>query len=80
VATTKTAERLSEVAARLPGLISSLEAATRRVNNSTADAQAELLPALRDARAAAASLRDVSETLRRHPASVLSAPPPRERQ
>jgi hypothetical protein len=50
------------------------------VNNSTADAQAELLPALRDARAAAASLRDVSETLRRHPASVLSAPPPRERQ
>jgi len=78
-ATTRSAEKLSEAVTRLPALITSLEAAVRRVNNSTADAQAELLPALRDARAAAASLRDTTETLRRHPASVLSAPPPRER-
>lgn len=78
-ATTKTAERLSEAVTRLPALINTLELAVRRVNNSTADAQSELLPALRDARAAAASLRDTSETLRRYPASVLGAPPPRER-
>jgi len=79
-ATTKTAERLSEAVIRLPALITGLEAAVRRVNNGTADAQAELLPTLRDARAAAASLRDTSETLRRYPASVLlGAPPPRER-
>ncbi len=78
-ATTKAAERLGEAATRLPALISTLELAVRRVNNSTADAQSELLPALRDARAAAASLRDTSETLRRYPASVLGAPPPRER-
>ena len=78
-ATTQTAERLSEAVTRLPALIANLETAVRRVNNSTADAQSELLPALRDARAAAASLRDTTETLRRHPASVLSAPPPRER-
>ena len=78
-ATTKSAERLSEAVTRLPALITSLETAVRRVNNGTADAQAELLPALRDARAAAASLRDTTETLRRNPGSVLSAPPPRER-
>lgn len=79
-ATTKTAERLTEAVTRLPVLISTLELAVRRVNSGTADAQAELLPALRDARAAAASLRDTSETLRRYPASVLGAPPPRERR
>lgn len=78
-ATTKSAERLSEAVTRLPALITSLETAVRRVNNGTADVQAELLPALRDARAAAASLRDTTETLRRNPGSVLSAPPPRER-
>lgn len=76
-ATTKAAERLGDAATRLPALINTLELAVRRVNNSTADAQSELLPALRDARAAAASLRDTSETLRRYPASVLGAPPPR---
>jgi ABC-type transporter Mla subunit MlaD len=79
-ATTKSAERLSEAVTRLPALITSLETAVRRVNHGTADAQAELLPALRDARAAAASLRDTTETLRRHPSSLLSAPPPRERR
>jgi ABC-type transporter Mla subunit MlaD len=80
-ATTKSAERLGEAVTRLPALISSLETAVRRVNNGTADAQAELLPALRDARAAAANLRDTSETLRRNPSSVLlGAPPPRERR
>ncbi len=80
-ATTKSAERLGEAVTRLPALISSLETAVRRVNNGTADAQAELLPALRDARAAAANLRDTSETLRRNPSSLLlGAPPPRERR
>ena len=81
VATTKAAERLGETVTRLPALIAGLEAAVRRVNNATTDAQSELLPALRDARAAAANLRDTSETLRRNPASILlGAPPPRPRQ
>lgn len=79
-ATTKAADALSAAAIRLPTLITGLEVAVRRVNNATADAQAELLPTLRDARATAASLRDTSETLRRYPASVLlGGPPPRER-
>lgn len=80
-ASAKTAERLGDAVTRMPALITALEAAVRRLNNGTADAQAELLPALRDARAAAASLRDTSETLRRNPSSILlGAPPPRERQ
>lgn len=79
-ATTRSAERLAEATARLPGLLAALEVAVRRANHGTADAQAELLPTLRDARAAAASLRDVSENLRRYPAgTLLGGPPPRER-
>ena len=72
---------VGEAVTRMPALITALEAAVRRLNHGTADAQAELLPALRDARAAAASLRDTSETLRRNPSSILlGAPPPRDRQ
>jgi ABC-type transporter Mla subunit MlaD len=79
-ASAKTAERLGDAVTRMPALITALEAAVRRLNHGTADAQAELLPALRDARAAAASLRDTSETLRRNPSSILlGAPPPRNR-
>ena len=44
----KTAERLGEAVTRMPALITALEAAVRRLNHGTADAQAELLPALRD--------------------------------
>jgi len=79
-ATAKTAESLSEAVTRLPALINSLETAVRRVNSGAADAQSELLPILRDARAAASSLRDTSETLRRYPGSVLGAPPTRDRR
>lgn len=79
-ATTRAAEKLSDAATRLPALIVTLETALRRVNNGTADAQAELLPTLRDARAAAASLRETGEALRRYPAAVLfGGPPPRAR-
>lgn len=77
-ATTKAAEKLGEASTRLPALIVALETAVRRVNNGTADAQAELLPTLRDARAAAASLRETGEALRRYPAgALLGGPPPR---
>jgi paraquat-inducible protein B len=78
-ATTKTAERLSEAAARLPALITTLEATVKRANHGTADLQSQLTPILRDVRAIAANLRDTSETLRRYPAgSLLGGPPPRE--
>jgi len=76
-ASTQAAERLAAATAKLPALITALEATVRRANSGTADIQADLIPVLRDARAAAANLRETSETLRRYPSSVLlGAPPP----
>jgi ABC-type transporter Mla subunit MlaD len=75
---TEAAQRLSTAAGRLPALIAALEATIRRADAGTSDVQAGLVPVLRDARAAAANLRETSETLRRYPASILlGAPPPR---
>lgn len=76
-ASTQAAERLAAATAKLPALITALEATVRRANAGTADIQSDLIPVLRDARAAAANLRETSETLRRYPSSVLlGAPPP----
>ncbi len=77
-ASTQAAERLAAATAKLPALITSLETTVKRANAGAADAQADLVPILRDARAAASSLRETAETLRRYPASMLlGAPPPR---
>ena len=74
-------DRLAAAAAKLPAVLASLDAAIRRANNSTGDVQADLAPALRDARAAAANLRETTEALRRYPAGTLfGGPPPREDQ
>ncbi len=76
-ASTLAAERLAAATAKLPALITALEATVRRANAGTTDIQADLVPVLRDARAAAANLRETTETLRRYPSSVLlGAPPP----
>jgi ABC-type transporter Mla subunit MlaD len=73
----RAADRLAEVANRLPALVSALEVTVRRTDGTRADLQSDLIPLLRDARAAAANLRETSETLRRYPSSVLlGAPPP----
>ncbi len=78
-ATARAADRLADVAGKLPALVAALEAAVRRTSGGLADAQSELVPLLRDARAAAANLRETTETLRRYPAGVLmGGPPPRE--
>jgi ABC-type transporter Mla subunit MlaD len=71
-------DRLSEAAAKLPALVTALQATTRNTQNGVTDIQSDLLPVLRDARAAAANLRDTSEALRRYPAgSLFGGPPPR---
>jgi ABC-type transporter Mla subunit MlaD len=77
----RAADRLAEVANRLPALVSALEVTVRRTDGTRADLQSDLIPLLRDARAAAANLRETSETLRRYPSSVLlgAPPPPPER-
>lgn len=78
-ATARAADRLADVASKLPALVTALEATVRRTSGGLVDAQSELAPLLRDARAAAANLRDTTETLRRYPAGVLmGGPPPRE--
>ena len=65
-------------AAGLPGLIASLRATASRAGNATANVQQAIGPLLRDATAAAANLRAVTEDLRRYPAQVLlGGPPPR---
>jgi len=70
------ADRLSAAAARLPALIDGMQATLKRIDAGAADIQADLVPVLRDTRAAVANLRDTSETLRRYPSSVLLGAPP----
>lgn len=67
--------------ARLPAAIQSLETTIRVARNVTTDTQADLVPLLRDLRATAANLRDVTEALRRSPSqAIFGAPPPQDRR
>lgn len=74
----ETTDRLAAASARLQTLIAALQATAQRIDNSTADVQQGLLPILRDAQAAAANLRDTSESLRRYPAQILLGAPPEQ--
>jgi ABC-type transporter Mla subunit MlaD len=71
------AERVANVAAKLPALVASLQALAQRAGSGTADLQQSLAPLLRDTQAAAQNLREMTESLRRYPAQVLGGPPPR---
>jgi paraquat-inducible protein B len=71
------AERLSAASARLPALIESLQVTARRAGNGTSDVEQSLVPLLRDMQATVQNLREMTESLRRYPAQVLSPPPPR---
>ncbi len=72
------ADRLSTATARLPAVISALEATARRTDSGAADLQQSLIPLLRDLQATVSNLRETSEALRQYPAGVLfGAPPPR---
>jgi ABC-type transporter Mla subunit MlaD len=67
-------------AARLPKLIDSLTETANRANGGLADTEAQLIPILRDVRAAVANLRETTEAIRRDPASLLlDSPPPRDK-
>ena len=71
------ADRLATAAARLPALIASVQATAQRAGNGTSDLEQGLVPLLRDMRATAQNLREMSESLRRYPAQVFGQPPPR---
>ena len=77
---TAATDRLAVAAAKLPQLIASLDAVSRRADTGSADLEAGLVPLLRDARTAVAALRQTSEELRRDPGQVVfGAAPPRSR-
>ena len=71
------ADRLATAAARLPALIASVQATAQRAGNGTSDLEQGLVPLLRDMLSTAQNLREMSESLRRYPASVFGQPPPR---
>jgi ABC-type transporter Mla subunit MlaD len=71
------AARLADAAGRMPQLMVSLQATAQRANNGTADLEQSLVPLLRNMQAASQNLRELTDTLRRYPAQVLSQPPPR---
>ncbi len=70
-------DRLTQAMTRLPPLIASVQATSRRAGDSTADVQQALVPVLRDMQATMQNLRETTEVLRRYPSQVLSRPPPR---
>ena len=75
---TAATDKLALAAAKLPQLIASLDAVSRRADTGSADLEAGLVPLLRDARTAVAALRQTSEELRRDPAqAVFGGAPPR---
>jgi ABC-type transporter Mla subunit MlaD len=74
------AARLAEASVRLPQLIASLQTTTQRIGNSTSDMEQGLVPVLRDVQATSQNLRELTDLLRRYPADVFSAPPPRNTQ
>jgi ABC-type transporter Mla subunit MlaD len=70
------AAELRTAAQRLPGSLTAIEQGLRTARGATTDLQAELVPILRDLRAAMANLRDTTETLRRYPGQALFGSPP----
>jgi paraquat-inducible protein B len=71
------AERLANAANRLPALLNALQTTTQRAGSGTSDLEQGLVPLLRDLQAAVQNLRELTDSLRRYPAQVLSPPPPR---
>jgi paraquat-inducible protein B len=73
---TQAVEQLAEASKRLPALLTALQGTIRHTDDGLSDVTTTLAPVLRDARAAAANLRDTSEALRRYPAGALLGGPP----
>ncbi len=73
-----TAERLANAADKLPPLIASLQATSRRADNGIADVEQSLIPVLRDIQETTTNLRELTSALRGSPAQTLfGSPPPR---
>jgi ABC-type transporter Mla subunit MlaD len=73
----KTLANAALASERLPALFASLQTTVQRAGNGTSDLQLSLVPLLRDLEATTQNLRELTDSLRRYPAEVLSPPPPR---
>ncbi len=72
-------EKLTQAIAQIPPLIAAVQGVSKRADSGVADAQQALVPLLRDLMAATANLREVTASLRRDPAQILTGqPPPRQ--
>ena len=72
-------EKLTQAIAHIPPLIASVQAVSKRADGGVADTTQALVPLLRDLTAATANLREVTGSLRRDPAQILTGqPPPRQ--
>ena len=71
------AERLASAANRLPAVLASVQTTAQRAGSGTSDLEQGLIPLLRDLQSAVQNLREMTDSLRRYPAQVLSQPPPR---
>ena len=72
---------LRTAAQRLPSSLTAIEQGVRTARGATTDLQADLVPILRDMRAAVSNLRDTTEMLRRNPSqAIFGAPPPAPRE
>ncbi|MCK8787800.1 MlaD family protein [Roseomonas sp. NAR14] len=75
------AQSVREAANRVPQALAGLDSTLRSGRGLVSDTQADLTPILRDLRAVASNLRDVTELLRRAPSQALfGSPPPPERR
>jgi len=75
----QTLRNLEAATGRLPQALAAIEAAARRLDTVTADADRDIGPMLRELRLAAENLRVITENMRQYPSQVLfGAPPPRD--
>lgn len=72
-------QELSRTIAQIPPLIAAVQAMTKRADGGIADTQQALAPLLRDILATMSNLKELTASLRRDPAQILTGqPPPRQ--
>ena len=77
----QTTAQLAKISAQLPALMAASQSTVQQTAEMTADVQAQLGPILQDLKSTTANLRNLSESLSRNPAQVITgAPPPPPQQ
>ena len=74
--TTAATEKLTQTLAKLTPLIGSAQGVAKRADTGVADIQQALVPLLRDLLATLANLKEITASIRRDPAQLLTGQPP----